>query len=322
MNNLLGDIPEWAKDVSDDDDPKEKDGDAEMAQKKVTIMDHFFREVDNIKADIEAVAAAAKTIDKINEEAMRATTTAEENKLSKQLKPLVDATNNRAKRTKTLLGLLKQESEKLEQEKKAECFRSTVSILVVRIINVVFLFSLHLRSVRKNMTTTLTRKFVDEMKAYQQAQQQYKTDIKKKVKRQVQVVKPDATDEDVDRVMKSEGGKDALYKEKILAGSVNDQIKTTYAKVAGKYQDVLTLEQSVAELHQMFLDFALLTEQQGELLDQIEFQVKQANDYVEEGNVEVVQAIEYQKAIRKKQCIMIAIAVVVTVVLLFAFRII
>jgi t-SNARE complex subunit (syntaxin) len=77
--------------------------------------------------------------------------------------------------------------------------------------------------------------------------------------------------------------------------------RTTYAKVAGKYQDVLTLEQSVAELHQMFLDFALLTEQQGELLDQIEFQVKQAGDYVEEGNVELVEAIEYSKAIRKKQ---------------------
>lgn len=51
----------------------------------------------------------------------------------------------------------------------------------------------------------------------------------------------------------------------------------------------------------MFLDFALLTEQQGELLDQVEFQVKQAADYVEEGNVEVVEAVEYQKKIRKKQ---------------------
>jgi len=61
------------------------------------------------------------------------------------------------------------------------------------------------------------------------------------------------------------------------------------------------LESSVAELHQMFLDFALLTEQQGELLDQIEFQVKQAGDYVEDGNVDVHQAIEYQSAIRKKQ---------------------
>ena len=77
--------------------------------------------------------------------------------------------------------------------------------------------------------------------------------------------------------------------------------RTTYAKVAGKYQDVLTLESSVAELHQMFLDFALLTEQQGELLDQIEFQVKQAGDYVEEANVDVHEAIEIQKSIRKKQ---------------------
>jgi t-SNARE complex subunit (syntaxin) len=64
---------------------------------------------------------------------------------------------------------------------------------------------------------------------------------------------------------------------------------------------VLTLEQSVAELHQMFLDFALLTEQQGELLDQIEFNVRSAADYVEEGNVDLFESIEYQKKIRKKQ---------------------
>jgi hypothetical protein len=77
--------------------------------------------------------------------------------------------------------------------------------------------------------------------------------------------------------------------------------RNTYGKVAGKYQDVLTLEASVAELHQMFLDFALLTEQQGELLDQIEFQVTSAADYVEEANEEVVEAIEISKKVRKKQ---------------------
>jgi t-SNARE complex subunit (syntaxin) len=63
------------------------------------------------------------------------------------------------------------------------------------------------------------------MKNYQSSQQQYKTDIQKKMKRQVQIVKPDATDEEVDAIMKSEGGRDALYKEQILAGGVNDQIK-------------------------------------------------------------------------------------------------
>ena len=47
---------------------------------------------------------------------MRATTTAEEQKLSKKLKPLIDTTNKRAKRTKNLLGLLKEETEKLKAE--------------------------------------------------------------------------------------------------------------------------------------------------------------------------------------------------------------
>ena len=77
--------------------------------------------------------------------------------------------------------------------------------------------------------------------------------------------------------------------------------RTAYANVAGKYQDVLALEQSVAELHQLFQDFALLTDQQGELLDQIEFNVKEAADHVEDANVEVYESIELQKSIRKKQ---------------------
>mmetsp|Transcript_10841 Transcript_10841/g.25859 ORF Transcript_10841/g.25859 Transcript_10841/m.25859 type:complete len:308 (-) Transcript_10841:256-1179(-) len=305
MNNRLGDIPAWAMEDSDDEESASGKGnggggDIEM-QSKPQYMEDFFREVDTIKSDIDAVSKAAKEIGKINEQSMRATTTSEEQKLSKMLKPLIDATNKRAKRTKNLLGLLKQETDQLKEQGKLNA--SDIRV-------------------RENMNTTLTKKFVDEMKAYQQSQQQYKTDIKKKVKRQVQVVKPDATDEEVDAVMKSEGGRDALYKERILAGGVNDSIKTTYAKVAGKYQDVLTLEQSVAELHQMFLDFALLTEQQGELLDQIEFQVKQAGDYVEEANVDVHQAIEYQKSIRKKQCWIIVIVVVAIVVVLFATGII
>lgn len=59
-----------------------------------------------------------------------------------------------------------------------------------------------------------------------------------------------------------------------IQGEAADSIRNAYMNVADKYQDVLTLEASVAELHQMFLDFALLTEKQGELLDQIEHQVR------------------------------------------------
>ena len=89
-------------------------------------------------------------------------------------------------------------------------------------------------------------------------QQQYKTDDKKKVTRQIQIIKPDAMDQELDEIMRSEGGREALYQQQILAGGINDQITTQYRQVAGNYQDVLMLEASVAELHQMFREFALL----------------------------------------------------------------
>ena len=97
--------------------------------------------------------------------------------------------------------------------------------LCILVIRNLFLGINETISVRENMNTTLTKKFIDEMKTYQQAQQKYKTDIKKKVTRQVKVVSPDATEEDIDAVLKSEGGRDALYKKKVLAGSINDEIK-------------------------------------------------------------------------------------------------
>ncbi|KAL7569068.1 hypothetical protein ACA910_016911 [Epithemia clementina (nom. ined.)] len=324
MNDRLGDVPAWAIEEAQnshsntefDNEPpplsgqhnkkkKGSGGDVEMGNVKqqpqqAKHMEHFFREVESIKEDIEAVKKATRSIADINEAALQATTTDEENELSRKLRPLVDQTNKRAKRTKTLLGLLKEETKKLQDENSIK--QSDLRI-------------------RDNLLNTLTRKFIDEMKAYQGAQQKYKTDIKKKVTRQVQIVKPDATEEEIDEVMRSEGGRDSLYRERILAGGVNDQVKTSYAKVAGKYQDVLALEQSVAELHQMFLDFALLTEQQGELLDQIEFQVKQAGDYIEDANVDVYESIEYQRKIRKKQCWIILIVIIATVVLLFAIGI-
>ena len=106
-----------------------------------------------------------------------------------------------------------------------------------------------------------------------------------------------------------------------MAGGVNDNIKQAFTKVSTKYQDVVLLEQSVAELHQMFLDFALLAEQQGELIDQIEYNVKSAADYVEDANVAVYHAIEHSKSIRKKQCCIILLVVIIAVVILFAMGI-
>jgi t-SNARE complex subunit (syntaxin) len=273
------------------------------AANQTVIMDNFFKDVDSINADIDAVTTATKRISDIDEKAKLTTHEAEENKLSAEIRPLISSTNKKAKTTKALLTVLKTENERFKEDESIS--------------------NADLRK-RENLVNTLTRKFIDEMKQYQSVQQTYKTNIKKKAEQQILYVKEDATPEEIDQIMKSDGGRESLLQTKVLqgVGGVNESIKQTYTKVAGKYQDVLILEQSVAELHQMFLDFALLTEQQGDLIDQIEFNVKGAADYVEDANVEVFHAIEYSKKIRKKQCCIIIIVICVGVGLLFAFGII
>jgi hypothetical protein len=120
----MGDIPSWAAEASDDEDEQlpadpVKGGDIEMGavkEEQPTYMTHFFGEVETIKSDIQAVKDASTKIEKLSEEAIHATTTEKEQALSQKLKPIVDKTNKRAKRTKNLLGLLKEETKKLKEE--------------------------------------------------------------------------------------------------------------------------------------------------------------------------------------------------------------
>mmetsp|Transcript_29457 Transcript_29457/g.90127 ORF Transcript_29457/g.90127 Transcript_29457/m.90127 type:complete len:356 (+) Transcript_29457:89-1156(+) len=253
------------------------------------FMASFFKEVDSVKTGITAVQSATKRIREITEERMMATSAEAEKELSAELTQLVDSANGETKATKALL-------EKMSEDTTTHPFKASET------------------RIRENLCNTLHRKFCDVAKDYQRVQQTYRAEITKTVKRQLEIVKPDVSTEEIDDVMRRGGASD-VYRAAIMAGT-SDPIQTAYADVAGKYADVLKLEQSVQELHQMFLDFALLTEQQGDLLDQIEYQVKSAGEYVEEGNVDIEKAIVYQREIRKRWCCVVILIIIILVIIL------
>ena len=171
------------------------------------------------------------------------------------------------------------------------------------------------------MVQTLTRKFVEVMKEYQAAQTKYKTEMVKKAKRQVQIVKPDASEEEVDAVVRS-GGADQLIQESILKGEASESVKSMCDSVTQRHNEIMQIEKSVLEMHQMFLDMALVVEQQGEMLDCIEFQVGQSLEFIEEGNAEMGQAIQYQKNIwrRRMYCFLFLALVVGLIVMVVKIR--
>jgi len=260
-------------------------------------MKAFFLSVDTVKADIKEIKHACKKIQSINQDMMLATTADAEGKLSDALNPVLGKANKAAKRCKNTLKALVEETEKLKlahDAKQANELR-----------------------IRENLGSTLSRKFVEVVKEYQKKQQDYKDDVKKKVTRQVRIVKEDATEEEIESVMRSGGSTEQLFEQAILTTAA-DSVKEAFSKAQDKYRDVQRLEQSVMELHQMFIDFALLTEQQGELLDQIEFNVKAAHEYIKDGNVDLEVSIDYQKAIRQKQCCVMITVLIIGIVIMAA----
>jgi t-SNARE complex subunit (syntaxin) len=273
-------------------------------------MPAFFAAITTIKQELASVSFASSSITELKHGMLSAVTNKDEVEYSARLRKVVLETNATAKRAKSQLDAIKAKNDSLlagdsylssseDDESRSSTSLTSSASSQTRI--------------RVNLTTTVTRKFVHIIQEYQKAQQDYHDEAKNKVTRQVQIAKPTATAEEItSAVLNADGGgAQQIFKEQILTGDVSHSIQNSSQRVSAKYNDVLMLEASVNELHQMFLDFSLLTELQGEMFDSIEYNVINANDFIEEANLDLVGAIEYQRKIRKKQCCVIVVVLLV-----------
>ena len=110
-------------------------------------------------------------------------------------------------------------------------------------------------------------------------------------------MKPDATSEEIDAALES--GNTQIFADQILDKKRHTAAKEALAYIENRHKDIIRLEQSIQELHQLFLDLAILVEAQGELIDQIEYNVSQAASYTKDAVKQLADANKYQKRSRK-----------------------
>lgn len=89
----------------------------------------------------------------------------------------------------------------------------------------------------------------------------------------------------------------------------------TISEIQERFGAVKDIEKSLLELHQVFLDMAVLVEVQGEQLDDIESQVGRAHSFVSRGAEQLQTARKHQKNTRKWYCIAIIILLIVILVI-------
>mmetsp|Transcript_5314 Transcript_5314/g.8008 ORF Transcript_5314/g.8008 Transcript_5314/m.8008 type:complete len:300 (-) Transcript_5314:107-1006(-) len=259
----------------------------------------FYEKIDLIKADNDKIKLACNQLDSLTDAAIFGTIDKNTVSAKDRINELLATTNRVVQHAKSILQDIRSETSEL---KKNPSKASSANIRV-----------------RENLLNNFTRKFVDTAREYQDKQNRYKTRMKGKAERSVKAVKPTVTDEELEAVFQQEDGVTRVLEAAVMKQSGDPvEVANVLAEVQGTYQDVRKLEASILELHKMFLDLAILVEQQGETLDSIEAQVTQAKGFVKEANISLAGAIQSAKSARKRQCMIggIVLAVVVVIVII------
>jgi len=232
-------------------------------------------------------------IQDLQDQACRAIGSEQERVTLEQLGALVTQTNKECAKAKRIVETMKKDTDALERQ--AAHVAADVRI-------------------RRNLQASTLHSLVSAMQAYQGAQHRFKQAVKTKAARQIKVVKPTATDDEVDMVLRT-GDVSAMYREAILQPHA-DPVATAYVNMSDKLRDVLVLEQSVEELHRMFIDMALLVENQGVALNSIEESVAQTREHMRRGVEDLNAGAKVRKAARRKMmCCMLVLALVLLIIL-------
>ena len=111
-----------------------------------------------------------------------------------------------------------------------------------------------------------------------------------------------------------EQGNPAVFTQGIIMDTA--AAKQTLADIEARHADIIKLETSIKELHDMFMDMAMLVDSQvskenfrrpdltvlllqGEMIDRIEYHVEHAVDYVQTATQDTKKALKYQSKARR-----------------------
>jgi len=152
--------------------------------------------------------------------------------------------------------------------------------------------------IQKTQHSTLSRKFIAVMTEYNATQNDYRDRCKARIQRQLEITGKQVGDEELEDMLEnSKDGSPAIFTGGIIMDT--QQTKQALNDIEARHNDIIKLENSIRELHDMFMDMAMMVEQQGEMVNQIEFNVTNASEYVEQAKIETKKAVHYQSSARR-----------------------
>ncbi|KRY32514.1 Syntaxin-1A -like protein [Trichinella spiralis] len=228
------------------------------------FMEEFFEQVEEIRGSIDLIANNVEEVKKKHSAIL--SNPVNDPKTKDELEELMASIKKTANKVRNKLKVIEQQ---LEQDESTE--GSTADLRI-----------------RKTQHSTLSRKFVEVMTDYNKTQTDYRERCKGRIQRQLDIAGKQVDSEQLEEMIES--GNPAIFTQGIITDT--QQAKQTLADIEARHNDIIKLESSIRELHDMFMDMAMLVESQGEMIDRIEYNVEHAKDYVDRAVSDTKKAVQ------------------------------
>lgn len=252
------------------------------------LMERFFTDVSNIRETISDIELCIKEVRKLHSAILSAPSQDESTK--GRLEDLNAEIKQKSNKVRTLLKTIQKN---IEEEDDPKRLGADIRI-------------------RQTQHSSLSKSFVDVMTDYNKVQTDYREKCKATIQRQLEITGRSTNDEELEEML--EQGNISVFTQDIIMDT--QQAKQTLADIKARHEDIMNLEKSIRELHEMFMDMAMLIESQGEMIDRIEYHVEHAKDHVKIGTEDTKKAKEYQSKARKKKIIIIICISVLLLILI------
>ncbi|XP_019609601.2 syntaxin-3 isoform X1 [Rhinolophus sinicus] len=252
------------KQLTQDDDSSE----VEIAIDNTAFMDEFFSEIEETRLNIDKISEHVEEAKKLYSIILSAPIP--EPKTKDDLEQLTTEIKKRANNVRNKLKSMERHIEEDEVRSSADL------------------------RIRKSQHSVLSRKFVEVMTKYNEAQVDFRERSKGRIQRQLEITGKKTTDEELEEMLES--GNPAIF----TSGIIDSQIsKQALSEIEGRHKDIVRLESSIKELHDMFMDIAMLVENQGAMIDRIENNMDQSVGFVERAVADTKKAVKYQSEARR-----------------------
>jgi len=262
----------------DNDEGTDIEADIEASEGE-EFMEGFFKRIKSIRDSIAKVEDLIEKYEHKNADLLVAVSKAQQKEINESITTISDEISTVSNRIRRDLKTMDDENKREEQMSKMTSLSADMRI-------------------RKSQQATLARKFVQVMSHFSELQAANKQKQRDQLKRQCKIVDPNITDEAIDNI--AENGAENIFSGKRLA-----EAEAALSDIQDRHNEILKLEKSLTELHEMFLDLSIMIESQGEMIDRVEFSVDKAANYVQVARQNLSAAKKSQSGARKKQILIV-----------------